>query len=320
MSGVVWAAIAGVLFGVFQSVNRVTLVAMDVYASTFVQLVVCSLFMMGALAVQGAGLRGLTASAAGNFAVAGLIHFVAGWTLLNASQKRVGAARTSPLIATTPLFAVVVAWLTLDEVPDAIELVGMAMIVAGVYVTRIGELRPARVQAVTGAPRAAASGATHSAGSDATHGAADRAPITRSIPGLGAAFAWAVSPIFIRNGLAEVDRPVLGVTVGVLAATVAYALVLVGRRRGGVLGTASRGALVGKVLAGVLVGLATWTRWYSLSLTTVAAVLSLALLSVPTVIVLAPVLAGRRLERITVPVVAGAGLVVVGALVLIVGG
>lgn len=308
MSGVVWAAIAGVLFGVFQSVNRVTLVDMDVYASTFVQLVVCSLFMMGALAVQGGGLEGLSVSAGANFAVAGLIHFVGGWTLLNLSQKRLGAARTSPLIATTPLFAVVIAWLTLDEVPGALELAGMATIVAGVYVTRIDELRSARLRVPVGA------------GGRPTSGAAGPVPIAWSIFGLGAAFAWAVSPIFIRNGLDEIDRPVLGVTVGVLAATAAYGLVLVGRRRRAVLGSASRGALAGKVVAGVLVGLATWTRWYALSLTTVAAVLSLALLSVPTVIVLAPALAGRRLERVTLSVVSGAALVVAGALVLIVQG
>jgi hypothetical protein len=46
-------------------------------------------------------------------------------------------------------------------------------------------------------------------------------------------------------------------------------------------------------------------------------VLSLGLLSVPTVIVLAPILAGRHLERVTASLVAGSTLVVAGALILI---
>lgn len=308
MSGVAWAAVAGVLFGLFQSVNRVTLVDMDVYASTFVQLVVCSAFMIGALVLQGGGgVHRLTATAVGNFALAGLIHFVGGWTLLNMSQKRLGAARTSPLIATTPLFAVIVAGLTLHEIPGAVELVGIAMVVAGVYATQLERLREARAARVP----------TSVDADGRTLDRPARFPVGASAFGVGAALAWAVSPIFIRHGLDEIDDPVLGVTVGVVAATLAYALVLLGRRRAAVLANASRGALAGKVVAGVLVGLATWTRWYALSLASVAVVLSLALLSVPTVMVLAPVLAGRRLERVTAPVLAGSAVVVAGALVLI---
>ena len=66
----------------------------------------------------------------------------------------------------------------------------------------------------------------------------------------------------------------------------------------------------------MLVGFATWTRWYALSLNPVTVVLSLGLLSVPTVIALAPLLAGRHLEQVTRAVVLGSALVVVGALVL----
>jgi hypothetical protein len=80
---------------------------------------------------------------------------------------------------------------------------------------------------------------------------------------------------------------------------------------------ASRSSIAWKAVAGILVGVATWARWYALSLTAVAVVLSLALLSVPTVLFLAPIVAGRHLERITVPVVIGSAFVVGGSLVLI---
>ncbi len=67
----------------------------------------------------------------------------------------------------------------------------------------------------------------------------------------------------------------------------------------------------------MLVGLSIWTRWYALSLVPVAVVLGLGLLSVPTVILLAPLLVGQHLERVTARVVGGSGVVLAGALVLI---
>jgi len=210
MSGVAAAAIAGVIFGLFQVVNRAALVEMDVLASTFIQLLASSAFMVVALLVQGTeGISSLSASAAANFTLAGLIHFLGGWTLLNMSQKRLGAAKTSPLLATTPLF--------------------------GTF----------------------------------------------------------------------------------LAATVAFGVVVVAGRHGASLVSSSRNVLAWKVVAGLLVGLATWSRWYALGLASVAAVLGLGLLTVPTVMVLAPVVSGKHLERITVPVVVGSAFVVAGALVLI---
>ncbi len=303
MSGVLWAAIAGVLFGVFQSVNRAALVELDVFASTFLQLLVASAFMVVALLIQGVD---VVASAPGsawvNFTIAGLVHFLIGWTLINLSQKRLGAARTSPLLATSPLFGTLIAAATLDETPSAVELAGIALIVAGVYVAQLERARRVPVPAGAAAPS-----------TEHRHEATFRA----SLFGLGAALAVSVSPIFIRRGLEDVDNPVLGVTIGVVVATIAYGLVLLARRPRARLLSASRRALSWKAVAGVLVAFGTWTRWYALGRTSVAAVLALALLSVPTVIVLAPMAAGRHLEPITAPIVAGSAFVVAGALVLI---
>lgn len=314
MNGLAWAAVAGVLFGVFQAVNRASLVEMDVDASTFIQLLVCSAFMVGALLIGGTGdLRQLSALALMNFAIAGLIHFLIGWTLLNVSQKRLGAARTSPLIATTPLFGTAVAAITLHEIPGIVEIVAMILIVVGVYVAQLERAVAVRVRSpvvASGHPAAERAARSGSAGESPP-------PMWWSVFGLGAALSWAVSPVFIRNGLDVVDDPVLGVAIGVVAATVAYGLVLLARRRTASLISVSGSALGWKVVAGILVALATWTRWYSLSLASVAAVLSLALLSVPTVLFLAPIVAGRQLERITRSVVVGSALVVSGSLVLI---
>jgi drug/metabolite transporter (DMT)-like permease len=117
MSGALWAAVAGIGFGLFQSVNRQAIRGMDVWQSTFMQLLGSTLILVaGALATEDIG-AALSASPAalGAFVAAGLIHFFVGWTLLNASQKRIGAARTSPLLAATPLFGTVLAAVALGQ-------------------------------------------------------------------------------------------------------------------------------------------------------------------------------------------------------------
>jgi uncharacterized membrane protein len=72
-----------------------------------------------------------------------------------------------------------------------------------------------------------------------------------------------------------------------------------------------------KLLAGVLVAFATWSRWVALDDAAVGVVLALNLVSVPIVLFLAPLLSGRHLEQVTARVWAGAALVVAGSLALI---
>jgi uncharacterized membrane protein len=73
-----------------------------------------------------------------------------------------------------------------------------------------------------------------------------------------------------------------------------------------------------KVFLGVLVGLATWWRWAALEDAEIGIVLALGLLSVPIVLFLAPIVAGRHLEHVTPRLWLGAGLVATGALTLVV--
>jgi DME family drug/metabolite transporter len=308
MAGVAWAAVAGIGFGLFQSVNRAALRGMDAIASTFLQLLISAVVLVAAsLATDDPG-RLLAAPAAAllSFAAAGLVHFSVGWTLLNLSQQRLGAARTSPLLATVPLFGVVLAALTLHELPSAPELAGVALIVGGVYAVeldRSGRRRRAgRVPAAPARPPANPAGPPRPA-----------VAWTASLFGLGTALCWAVSPILIRQGLRGLPSPLLGVTIGLVAATAAYGLALPLRRRRL---RVAREALAWKLAAGLLVGVSTWTRWYAVALVPVAVVLALGLLSVPTVLAAAPLLVGRQAERVTAPVLAGAALVVAGALVI----
>jgi drug/metabolite transporter, DME family len=314
MAGVAWAAVAGIGFGLFQSVNRAALRGMDAIASTFLQLLISAVVLVAASLVTDDPRRLLAAPAAAllSFAAAGLVHFSVGWTLLNLSQQRLGAARTSPLLASTPLFGVVLAALTLHELPSAPELAGVALIVGGVYAVELD--RSGRRRRAGRVPAAPARPPANPAGPPADPAAQPPAAAwTASLFGLGTALCWAVSPILIRQGLRGLPSPLLGVTIGLVAATAAYGLALPLRRRRL---RVAREALGWKLAAGLLVGVSTWTRWYAVALVPVAVVLALGLLSVPTVLAAAPLLVGRQAERVTAPVLAGATLVVAGALVI----
>ncbi|MEJ2733896.1 MAG: EamA family transporter [Anaerolineae bacterium] len=137
-----------------------------------------------------------------------------------------------------------------------------------------------------------------------------------SLFGLGTAICFAVSAIFIRNGLEELPSPLLGVSVGMIITTVVYGVVLLFRRKQIHQGPIPRDAWLFQVAAGAMVGLATWARWIALDLAPVAVVMTLGRTNVPVVIFLAPLLVGRKAERVTARVWLGAALIVAGAVVL----
>jgi drug/metabolite transporter (DMT)-like permease len=290
VTGVLWAAASGIGFGLFQSVNvRAVRQLDDVYLSTFLQLLIAAAVLVAACLAVGdlPLLSDASAWAWISFALAGLVHFFLGWTLLNASQGRIGAARTSPLLTMTPLFGVAIAAVTLGQLPGAAALGGIAVTVAGALV-------------ITD-PRAEAGVRWQDA-----------------IFGLATAFLWALSPVFTVEGLDELDSPLLGVTIGMVFSVVAYALVLAvapGQRRSA--RDLPREGVALKAISGVLVALSIWGRWVALDLAEVGVVLALNLLAVPTVLLLAPVVAGRHLEHVDARIWLGAGLVVAGTLILI---
>ena len=132
--------VAGAGFGVFQSFNRRAGRSVDSYVSTFLLLVVSSIILVViSLLTEDLSLLGQAPLMAFvNFGLAGPVHFFLGWTFLNLSQKLVGAARTSALIGTTPLFAIVVGLAFFGEVLSLPVTIGIILLVAGVYLVSNG--------------------------------------------------------------------------------------------------------------------------------------------------------------------------------------
>jgi drug/metabolite transporter (DMT)-like permease len=289
VTGTLVAAASGIGFGLFQSLNVRAVRGMDPYASTFLQIFVAAV-ALGAVAVASGGVGELAdapTSALIEFAAAGVLHFVAGWTFLNLSQKRIGAARTSPLLVTVPLFGIAIAAISVGQLPAAVELPAMALMIAGAYVvaSRGTRVRPAH--------------------------------LADALPALGCALCWALSPVLTLRGLEGLNDPLLGLALGLVVSVFGYLLAFAVARRSLGLSTAGREALAIKLLAGLLVGLSTWGRWAALDGTAVAVVLALNLVSVPVVLVGAPLVSGRHLEPVGGRVWGGAALVVTGSLLLI---
>ena len=292
MTGALWAVASGVGFGVFQTLNRRALRGIDdAYVSTFMQLIVAA----AVLAVASVATQDLDLVAdaplwsIGVFAIAGVVHFLLGWTFLNLSQKRIGAARTAPLLTTTPLFGLLIA-AALGEVPSVLALAAIAPTVIGAYLLAGGGRESRGVGGV--------------GGSD-------------SLFGLGTALMWAISAVLTVEALDGLPSPLLGVALGLIAAVPAYGAGVVVRRSRQGLGAVARRSFALKVAAATLLALATWSRLLALDDTDVGVVLALNLVSVPVVLLLAPLVVGAHLELVTARVWAGAALVMTGVLSLI---
>jgi drug/metabolite transporter (DMT)-like permease len=308
VSGALWATASGIGFGLFQALNAKAVRDLDdVYVSTFLQLLVAAVVLLAAsVATEDLGaLGGATAWAILAFALAGMIHFFVGWTTLNLSQRRIGAARTSPLLSMTPLFGLVFGLVLASQVPGWPSAVAIALTIGGAYLvaTPGSTIRPGPYL-----PEPTPAG---------NPGRGLRPHLRDSAFGLVTACAWSASAIFTLEGLDGLDSPLLGVTIGMLAAALAYGAVVAITRTPLRLGAQERGALAAKLLAGVIVALATWGRWVALDDTDVAVVLALNLASVPVVLVAAPLISGRHVEIVTARIWAGAGLVIAGSLLLI---
>jgi drug/metabolite transporter (DMT)-like permease len=292
VTGPALAAAAGLGFGVFQTLNRRAVGGMsDAYLATFLQLLVAlTVLVFASLTTEDVGLLGdATTLSLAYFSLAGLIHFSLGWTLLNISQMRIGAARTSPLLATTPVFGAAIAVVILQELPGALVWLGVALVTAGALVVSLERV------------------------SEVGWGVSWE----DALPGLATALAWAASPVLIKEGLEGLPSPLLGLTLGMIVAVLAYAVALPFRPGVEGSGLGSWDALAFKLVAGLMVGLSVWARWASLDYAAVAVVLALGLLSVPVVLLLSPLLMGRHVERVTAQVWLGAALVVIGGLVLV---
>lgn len=137
------------------------------------------------------------------------------------------------------------------------------------------------------------------------------------LPGLGIALCFSISAVLVRNGLNAFPSPLLGVTIGMFAAVIFYGAWLLVLSRRQHFAPVSRRTWLIQLLAGLLIGLGTWARYIAMDLTSIGIVLALGRINTPLVLLLSPLLFGRKKEPVTLTVWLGAGLIILGSLVLI---
>jgi drug/metabolite transporter (DMT)-like permease len=289
MSGVALAITAGVGFGIFQAVNRRANQGIDAYRATFGLLMIGTIGLtIVSLTTQDLSLvTTAPTSAILHFAAAGIVHFFFGWTFLSLSQQRDGAARTGATAGATPLVGSILAAVALGEGFGWVVAAGVVLVVSGVVTLSF-------------------------------RGGAPGVSMLRSVPwfGLLAASSWGTSPLFIRWGLEGLPAPLLGVTVGMAGATLAYAVALtVTKRWKGE--SIHRSNLLWLAAAGVLVAVSIASQWSSYDLIPIAVAITLMQLSAPVVIVTAPLIIGTHLEKITPSLLVGTALVMAGSILVI---
>ena len=297
VTGPALAAAAGLGFGVFKTLNR-RAVGGDEGTPTWRPSSSC-FTALAVLVVASSDHRGprdcwarRRPSRSSTSRSPGVIHFSLGWTLLNMSQMRIGAARSSPLLATTPVFGAVIAisdpgrrfrrqssWL------------GVGLVTAGALVVSLERVS----EEGWGVPWLRhPSGARHCArlGDQPNP---DQGRVSKASP-----------------------SPLLGLTLGMVVAVLVYAIALPLRPARG-----WPGARLADLRSCSRSSPGSWSGSRSgpagprSTTGSIAVVLALGLLSVPVVLLLSPLLMGRHVERVTLQIWLGAALVVVGGLVLV---
>ena len=126
------AAVSWALNAIFV---RLGLRFMPATLGTFLSLLSGVVLMVLVVALfQREQLGDLTWAAIGIFAAVGVFNFVLGRYLNFLSISHLGVARATPITASTPLFAAIMAVLLLGESLNALTVVGTALVLAGIYV------------------------------------------------------------------------------------------------------------------------------------------------------------------------------------------
>lgn len=134
MTGVVFALCAAVSWAMSAVSVRLGLRYMPATLGTFLSLLSGLVLMSLAVALFRRDQLGeVTLVSVGVFALVGLLNFIFGRYLNFLSISHLGVTRATPVLASTPLFAAILAVLFLGEGMNGLTLLGTGFVIAGVY-------------------------------------------------------------------------------------------------------------------------------------------------------------------------------------------
>lgn len=155
----------------------------------------------------------------------------------------------------------------------------------------------------------------------------DRRSATGYLFGLLTAACWAASPVFLAKGLDLFASPLWAVTIGLGAATVPFVAWLAIFRRPPRLPTRSQARSDPRIrvglrflgLAGVASAVGAVARTFAIDLAPIVVVVPILQTTALWTLLLSPLVLGQHKERITMPLVSGAVIVVAGAILVVIG-
>ena len=312
MLGVVLAILSSFSFSLNGVMSRRGLAVASASAGAFVTVIIgVPMFLFAAL-VTGQLFRAGDVSGLGFLllSTAGILHFGLGRYFNYRSMAAIGATRTGPIQSFTAPYAILVAYLLLDEGVTLLMGVGIVLVLVG----------PAVMVERTGAP---ARQPVPPRGASDTEPASNTPPAFQLRQAEGYLFAalsvgaYGTSPIMIRAALeGATNLSVLGGAIAYTAAATALIVTLLLPGRRGLI-TAMRPSTVRLFLgAGFFVFLAQMLRFIALSLAPVAVVTPLMRLSGVFTLILSWTF-NRHLEKITLRVVLGIAVSLVGSVMLV---
>lgn len=226
------------------------------------------------------------------FAGAGVAGSLLGRIAMFESIKRLGANRTSPIVATNALFATLLAVVVLEETLTAVHLVGVVFIVAGV----------AGISYQTAESKSV----------DTTRA---ELAVLMMVPLLAAVFVG-IEPIFISLALADGGTIIPGTAIVVTTAFIGFVPYAWLRGEVPSLETASKPYAKWYVLAGVATTFGLLAAFTAVQTAPVAIAVPLIQTSPLLVIVLSALFLSPQLEEVTPLIVAATVIIILGAVVV----
>lgn len=240
-----------------------------------------------ALVVHGGSL-GLTPTTLALFTAAGLASGLFGRVCQYVSTRRIGASKTSPVVASAGLVSAALAVAILNESVTPVRLLGILLVVAGVSVTSL------------------------ETAAEASGGTRREAGLMMLAP-VGAAVFYGVEPVFVKLGLRRGTPALVGLAVMAVAAAVAFLGYRWAQGKRGLSVPTGGAGFRWSVAAGVVGAVAYLAYLGALSVAPVVVVLPVFQTTPLLVAALSFVFLTRRLEAVTWRLGAAAAMVVAGA-------
>jgi DME family drug/metabolite transporter len=304
---VAFALVAASSWGLSAVLVRMGLRYTATRLGTLVSLVSGLIFtLLLVVALQPRELIEVSGSAVLLFALIGVLNFPAGRFFNYMSMERLGVGRSTPILASAPLFAVIIAVVFSGEELRLATVVGIALILAGLYVTLSApsRLEPAREE------QAFAQGSTLVA----VRTQQQRRRVLAGVAfGFSASLAYGASQVLTRHTVSELAPPLVGSSIALFWGTLGFFLLSV--RSLGQRGEAFRRGALLFAGAGIFSAVGVILMFQALSRGQVV-VISPVLATNPLFTLVMAALMLRDVERITTRVVVGALLVVSGVAAL----